>query len=95
MARKIKSKHGHSIIAMRYEEALFCGFGAVEYGKPIIVCDKCNEDCSDEIFYYISVLNMVLCKSCYSDFHKNMQYYPEDSEFEKRYFERYCNILKI
>ena len=93
MATIINNEKGFKIIKLSPKEALVhAGFGI----GCELVCGNCNEAffIDDEAeLYYIAVLNMVFCKSCYEEWINNTTYYPEDSAIELKRFNYYKELL--
>lgn len=93
MATIINHEKGFKVIKLSPKEALVhAGFGI----GCELVCDECNEPffIDDEAeLYYIAVLNMVFCKSCYEEWVNNATYYAEDSAFELKRFNYYKELL--
>ena len=93
MATIINHEKGFKIIKLSPDEALnYARFG-IGYE---LVCDNCNEAffIDDEAeLYYIAVLNMIFCKSCYEEWVNNATYYPEDATYELNHFNYYKELL--
>jgi len=76
---------------------VFAGFSVIniEGGKEMC-CDYCNSDIkAEDVCYYVAVLNQVLCKKCFEDWHRRAKFYPEDALFEKRNYERVVSQLDM
>ena len=57
------------------------------------ICDLCTNRTYPQ--YYIAVLNMCYCKSCYETFVERATHYPEDKDFEEQNFSMYRQFLKL
>lgn len=76
-------------------EGAFAGFNMISVTGSELVCDDCNGSIGDDdTAYYIAVLNMLFCKECFEQWHKNAKYYPEDAEAEKANYEYYKNLMQ-
>ncbi len=97
MAKQLK-KEGlrHLVIEGRGYEFEAIGFGFNIGGMfRVIVCDTCNNEIhSDDVCYYIPVLNRVFCNKCFDEWVKDAEYYQEDAAYEKRYFDMTKAALK-
>lgn len=102
MAKKYNNDKGFLVIEMSKKEATdICGFGMTyvdketgEVVKQIIVCDTCNSELTDNV-YYVAVLNRALCKECCDDFINNIDRSPEDIPYEVRHYNYYAEELNL
>ena len=69
---------------------VFDGFSMISIaGGERMVCDWCNDEIkAEDTCYYVAVLNQVMCKKCFEQWHASAKYYPEDVPVEKRNFQR-------
>lgn len=72
------------------------GFDLISFGGGgYLVCDNCNGDISeDDTCYYVSVLNMVLCKKCFEEWSEDAKWYESDAPIERRNYIRTKNELE-
>lgn len=52
------------------------------------ICCHCSSRCEDKgtSVFYVSVLNDLMCYSCFEEYIESAKYYPEDSPIEYRNF---------
>lgn len=85
MAHIVENKKGFKVIACSMSEtAKFGGIG---------ICDRCNN--SAPTGYLVCVLNHWYCEKCYREWEARAKYYPEDSVYEEKNFNRYKKVLSI
>lgn len=87
--KKFENDKGFLIIEMSDEEAESLGFG-IDEG---CICMHCNDIIKGNI-YYIAVLNDVMDYDCMMEWLSWAEHYPEDKEYEERYFNYYWNLLE-
>lgn len=81
MAEIIKSENEIKSLKLNSEEIESLGWG--------FLCNKCNKSIENE-FYYVGVLNDVMCKSCYETFVSTHNVVDEkDKEFQN------WNIIEV
>ena len=86
MAEIIKSKGGISSVKLTSKEIMLLQWG--------FQCSKCDEPISNE-FYYIGVLNDLMCKSCYEKFVTNHTIKDEkDKECQNQNIDSILSLLE-
>lgn len=85
MAKIHTNDKGFLIIKMSNEEFLSIG--------GLSRCDGCNTLMEEG--YYIAVLNYAYCKKDFNEWYDRAERYPEDSSYERRNFNRMCQIMNI
>jgi hypothetical protein len=58
------------------------------------ICDSCNKKDSQD-GYYIAVLNWWVCPECYKNWLARAEKYSEDTDVEKRNYDRFLQRLTI
>ncbi len=68
---------------------VFDGFSMISVaGGERMVCDYCNDEIkAEDACYYVSVLNQVMCRKCFEQWHASAKYYPEDARIEQKNYE--------
>lgn len=86
MAKIIESSKNFKVIEVSLIDMIKIGsFG---------ICDHCNGKLFND-GYYVAVLNSILCKECYEEWHKNAKYYTEDKQIENGNFNRMKQIVEL
>ena len=93
MARVVINDKRFKVICMSVSEAKVIGFGIDSFEKRVIVCDKCCEPITGNV-YYVAALNQCLCTSCYFKWYEHSKRYNEDKSYETKNFEETLNALK-
>lgn len=93
MARIVKNDKGFKVISMSVTEAKIIGFGIDDFGKTVIVCDKCGYSI-DNSLYYVATLHYALCPKCYHEWYEHAKRFDEDESYENKHFEEVLNALK-
>lgn len=93
MAELIKNDKGFKVISLSIKDAASLGFGL--YGSGACVCMHCNKGCLSGDIYYVAVLNDTMCKDCYEKWYKSAVNYPEDRQYEERFFQRVAKSLGL
>ena len=75
---------------------VFDGFSMISVaGGERMVCDWCNDEIkAEDTCYYVAVLNQVMCKKCFEQWHATAKYYPEDARIEQRNYENTVKKLE-
>lgn len=92
---------GFYFIKMNLEEAIKCGFDVIDSltnQSEGSMCEYCNKmlDESSE-FYYITILNKLLCGDCFYLWHKNPIPYNKkvDAKEHKKQIKNHLKIAKL
>lgn len=91
MATAIITKKGYKVIELTPKEAieeLHFGIGCM------LVDDMTGDDITDdERVYFIPVLNQLVSRSSFVNWHVRYTYYEEDADYENKLFEQAFNQL--
>lgn len=85
MAEIIKSENGFTSIKMTSREIMLLKWG--------FQCNKCEEPIKTE-FYYIGVLNDLMCKSCYEKFISTHNINSEDKKYQDQNIDSILSLLE-
>lgn len=97
MANLRFTQKGLYVIDLTIEECAKCGFGFVENGQLILLCNMCNSVINkkpDSVVHFVPVLNDTYCDECMKYIEK-YENYSEDLEFQKEVYERFMNTYKL
>lgn len=75
---------------------VFDGFSMISVASGhVMVCDFCNSEVGKEdTCYYVAVLDQILCKKCFEEWHRTAKYYPEDVPIESKNYDRAASKLQ-